>query len=356
LNTTRSFQRTLLAWFDRNRRDLPWRRTRDPYRIWISEVMLQQTQVTTVIPYYERFLKRFPNVARLAQADLPEVLSLWSGLGYYARARGLHRAAGEIVQRGGVLPSTARELRELPGFGAYTAGAVASIAFGESVPVVDGNVARVLARYAAIREHPQSTAGKKRLWDVAGSLVPTKRPGDFNQALMELGALVCVPRNPICLLCPLFSPCAARKKGLVEILPVKPRRKARRRIETASALVVRRGQVLIARRSERGLFGGLWELPSVPLADADPKGLTEAWEACLGLRLHPGLLVAKVDRVLTHRDLTFHVYACEAKGGRLRANGTYVEARYVRPKDLKQLGMSSAMSAALEAALRYPPP
>jgi len=317
--------------------------------------MLQQTQVAAVIPYYESFLERFPNVNRLAAAALPEVLSLWKGLGYYARARGLHRAAKEIVRRGGTLPRTAAQLRELPGFGAYTAGAVASIAFGERTPLVDGNVARVLSRHAALRESPQSTVGKAQLWKLADQLVPANRPGDFNQALMELGALVCTPRRPTCLLCPVQRDCLARKRGLVDLLPTRAGRKAKKRLNLTIALVRRRGRILVARRIESGLFGGLWELPSVLGASSNPTRLTETLAMTLGVRLRPGHLVATLERTLTHRNLTLRVFDCELIGGRLSPRETYLEARFVSREALGRLGMSSAMIAAIEAALGQPP-
>jgi A/G-specific adenine glycosylase len=209
----------------------------------------------------------------------------------------------------------------------------------------------VLARYAEIAQPPQSPSGKKRLWELAGSLVPADRPGDFNQALMELGALVCSPRNPTCLLCPLSNDCLARRKGLVDSLPAKPRPKPRKQLRLATALILRGGRVLVARRHESGLFGGLWELPSFPDASGDTRRLAQGLKQDLGLRIRPGRLVASVDRVLTHRELTFRIFACAAKGGRLRPRGTYVEARFVKREELAGLGMSSAMGAAVTAAL-----
>ncbi len=342
-------QEALLAWFDRHRRDLPWRRTRDPYAIWVSEVMLQQTQVATVIPYYERFLARFPTVAALARARLSDVLGSWRGLGYYARARALHRAAAEIARRG-AMPRTAEALRELPGFGRYTAGAVASIAFGERAPVLDGNVARVLARYAAIEDDIRAPNVRERLWALADRLVPADRPGDFNQALMELGALICTPRGPTCLLCPVSATCEARKRGLVDRIPAPRKVRARIALSLASALVRRGERVLLARRAERGLFGGLWELPTATEDGASPS-LARTLKADLGVGVIVGPLIAEIERTLTHRDLRVRVYACEAAGGRLRPRGTYIEAAFKRRDELESLGMATAMSAALSAAL-----
>src|SRR5205085_756172 len=243
----------LLRWFAKARRDLPWRREpRHPYRVWISEVMLQQTRVEVVIPYYRRFLARFPPLASLARAPLDDVLALWSGLGYYARARNLHRAAKAAGRR---LPGTCAELRELPGFGPYTAAAVASLAFGEDVPLVDGNVARVLARIFRLRGDARAEA-----WKIAPKLVPRGRGGAFNAALMELGATLCTPGAPRCGECPIAAHCAGR--GAPERYPEARKRGRRTLLEwRALALTRRDGAVILVRRPERSLFGGLWDLP-----------------------------------------------------------------------------------------------
>lgn len=339
----------LLGWFDRHRRDLPWRRTRDPYRIWVSEVMLQQTQVATVVSYYARFLRRFPTLRSVAAAPRPEVLAAWRGLGYYARARALHRAAQAVADAGGDLPGTAAALVRLPGFGRYTAGAVASIAFGERTPVVDGNVARVLARYEAIRGDIRTASVRERLWSLAGEWVPADRPGDFNQALMELGALVCARRGPRCGECPIARGCRARAQGLVDLIPARAPGPRRRRLALALALVRRGRRVLLARRAETGLFGGLWELPATEARGKD--ALERAATRDLGLRLAVGAPVARVERALTHRDLVLEVRACRVRGGRLRPQGRYVEARFVNFASAGRLGMSTAMAQALAAGV-----
>ena len=209
------------AWYDRAARDLPWRRTRDPWAILLSEVMLQQTRVDVVVPYWTRMLERFPAPRDMAEAPIDDVLSRWSGLGYYRRARNLWLCAREVVERfDGRLPDDVEGLRSLPGIGAYTAGAVASIAFDRQAPLVDGNVARVLARHAGIDDDPRSAVGQRRLWAEAAALVPAERPGRFNQALMELGATICTPRSPACAICPLERDCVARREGRVDELPV----------------------------------------------------------------------------------------------------------------------------------------
>jgi A/G-specific adenine glycosylase len=342
----------LLQWYDRHKRDLPWRRTRDAYAIWLSEVMLQQTQVSTVIPYWERFLARFPTVEALAAAPLPDVLAGWRGLGYYSRARNLHRAAQEVVARfGGRLPSTAEALHTLPGFGRYTAGAVASIAFGEPAPLVDGNVARVLSRLFEVEGLPGDKAREARLWALATALVQGERPGDFNQALMEHGATVCRPESPLCLLCPVREDCLAHRHGRVDELPPARVRAAPKRLVLAVAVWPHQGRLLLARRAEKGLFGGLWELPAAeveaetPDADATLK-LAEA----LGLGLTFKAPLGTVRRQLTHRALTLRLLRVTGRKRPTEAPA-FRELRWCTPEEASALGMSTAMHKALEAAL-----
>ncbi|MFY0524730.1 A/G-specific adenine glycosylase [Archangium gephyra] len=347
-----SLRASLLAWYDRQKRDLPWRRTRDPYAIWLSEVMLQQTQVATVIPYWERFLQRFPTVETLAAAPLPDVLAGWRGLGYYSRARNLHRAAQEIVSRfGGRLPSTAAELLSLPGFGRYTAGAVASIAFGEPAPLVDGNVARVLSRLFEVEGAPGDRAREARLWELATALVPGERPGDFNQALMEHGATMCRPENPLCLLCPVREQCLAYLHGRVAELPPAKVRAAPKRMTLAVAVWAHEGRLLLARRAEKGLFGGLWELPAAEVQDdtADPESaakLAEALGTDVSVRGHLGT----VRRQLTHRSLSLRLLHVTGQQHPTRAPA-FQELRWCTPGEASSLGMSTAMHKALEAAV-----
>jgi A/G-specific adenine glycosylase len=257
----------LLAWYDRHRRDLPWRRTRDPYAIWVSEVMLQQTRVSTVLGHYARFLGRFPNVSALAKAREADVLHAWQGLGYYSRARRLHQAARAMRTRhGGRVPSDHASLLGLPGVGAYSAGAVASIAFGERVPVVDGNVVRVLTRLFALRGDPGRAPLRARLWKTASELVPSRRPGDFNQAVMELGATVCTPRDPDCGRCPLRGDCLAHARGLAHRLPELPMRERPTEVRVAAAVVRRAKRVLVVREADDApRWAGLHVFPYVTL-------------------------------------------------------------------------------------------
>jgi len=339
----------LLAWYRKSRRDLPWRRTDDPYAIWISEAMLQQTRVETVIPYWERFLELFPDVQSLADAEPDAVLGAWAGLGYYSRARNLQKAARVVVdEHDGGLPDTADGLRELPGIGRYTAGAVASIAFDRPEPVVDGNVERVLARLLDIREDVRRPAVKERFWEVAGELARGPHPGDLNQALMELGATVCLPKNPRCEACPLTRSCAARAAGDPETLPIKSKAKPPRRIEAAAGLLVRRGRALAVRRPPEGLLGGLWELPGGELGPKEPPeaGLRRSLVERVGLRVTSAERLGAVDHVFTHRRLRLHVFRCEPPEGRVRLSG-FDAHRWVAPAALGELPQGKATKKAL---------
>jgi A/G-specific adenine glycosylase len=324
----------LLAWFDQHRRDLPWRRTSDPYRIWLSEVMLQQTRVETVLPFYNRFLERFPAVEDLASAPLEEVLALWSGLGYYRRARQLHAAARQVAAAGG-FPSTVEGLRGLPGIGSYTAAAVASIAFGVAVPVMDGNVERVLSRLLALGEAPRSAAARARLLAAAAELLDPRRPGDSNQALMELGATLCTPRRPKCLLCPLLPGCRAAGEGDPERYPApKVRREGERHRLLVAVVEDGGGRVLLFRRPEEStLLAGTWELP---WASLERNGVTEdeppetALAGRYGGRWTLGSRAARVRHGITYRDLEIDVHRAElATGGEVHqglAAGWFDEA------------------------------
>lgn len=340
----------LLAWFDRAQRPLPWRETSDPYAIWVSEVMLQQTQVDRVVGYWARFLERFPSVRALAAAPLADVLAAWSGLGYYGRARNLHRAAKELVERfDAKLPASIEQLRTLPGFGRYTAGAVASIAFGLEAPLVDGNVARVLSRVLEVEGAPGEKAREAALWNAAGTLVVGERPGDLNQALMELGATVCLPLNPLCLICPLQTSCGALANGRVDELPPKKKAPPKKRLELAVAVARHGARVLLARREEAGLFGGLWEMPAAELS----SGLSgdAALRAMLGAKATIGPELDVVQRTLTHRELVLRLHPVELPARLPARPRGYLEWRWIERSQTKALGMSSAMESALKRAL-----
>jgi A/G-specific adenine glycosylase len=346
-DTDAALQEALLHWYDGQKRDLPWRHRRDAYAIWVSEVMLQQTQVAVVLRFWAAFLERFPTLESLAAAPLDSVLAAWSGLGYYARARNLHRAAAAVVERhGGALPPSATALAELPGFGRYTVGAVASIAFGLPEPVVDGNVARVLSRLFAVRGRPGMPERERLLWTLATRLVAPRRPGDWNQALMELGATVCRVTRPACLLCPLRRDCEALALGEVERIPPPRLAPERKQLRLAVAVVRRRGRVLLARRPARGLFGGLWELPAVEVSlAAGPAEVQTLLAALLGQKTRVLGALGEVRRVLTHRELSLHLFAVQAPAR--PGKGDYLALRWATSEEARALGVSAAMRAAL---------
>ncbi len=317
-------RRALLRWYDVHRRDLPWRRTRDPYAIWVSETMLQQTRVETVIPYYERFLNRFPDLASLADAPLEDVYDSWTGLGYYSRARNLHAAAQTVLdEHAGRLPADVETLRRLRGVGRYTAGALASIAYDREEPLVDGNVIRVLARLFAVREDVGDRLVIERFWQIAGDLVRGARPGDLNQSLMELGATVCKPRAPRCTDCPVRVGCAAADSGEPEALPHKQKRASARALVSVAAWLTRGGRTLAVRRPEGGLLGGLWELPGGELADGEAleTGVRRCIHEAVGLRVQSAWRVGQIEHVFTHRRLRLHVFRCSEPEGRVRRAG-----------------------------------
>ena len=348
----KALRRKLLAWYTENRRDLPWRRTKDPYAIWISETMLQQTQVETVIPYYERFLERFPTVFALADADSDDLMQEWAGLGYYSRARNLHAAARAVAyEHGGVVPDDVAGLLTLKGVGRYTAGAIASIAFDRPAPIVDGNVMRVLARVLDLHQDVRSSAMQKRLWEEAGKLAQGERPGDLNQAIMELGATVCTPRSPECLLCPIREHCQGLANGDVEKLPVKSKAVRQKKVEAVCGYLTRRGTVLAARRPPDGLLGGLWELPGGDMErEETPEGCLERQvreRFDLGIKNAAGL--GKVKHVFTHRVLTLHVFQAEVGAGRVR-RADYDAHRWCTGAALAALPLSAVAAKALAMA------
>ncbi len=350
----RSAASLLLAWYDRERRDLPWRyapdETADPYRVWLSEIMLQQTTVKAVIPYFERFLRRWPTVEALAEADLNAVLAAWAGLGYYSRARNLHACAKAIVEKhGGRFPRTEAELRGLPGIGPYTAAAIASIAFGEKATPVDGNVERVVSRLRAVRTPlPQAKPELKRL---AAELTPAKRAGDFAQAMMDLGATICSPKRPSCLMCPLQSRCEANALGIAETLPARGVQAERPTRHGRAFLALREdGYILLRRRHEAGLLGGMLEIPSTPWEDSptsDPAAMRSAplqadwW-------LSPGV----VRHTFTHFKLELAVYRALVRADvSLNLWAEPDRCRWVHRRDLHAEALPSVMRKVIAHAL-----
>jgi A/G-specific adenine glycosylase len=348
LSRRAAIRRRLLAWYDAGRRALPWRFPQgeaDPYRVWLAEVMLQQTRVETAIPYYERFVARFPTLRALAGADDDEVLALFGGLGYYARVRNLLRAAREAEARHGGLPGSLDALRALPGFGPYTAGAVASIAFEIPAAAVDGNVSRVLARVFEVDGEPGTAAVRRRIEGLAAALVDPRRPGDLNQALMDLGATVCA-RPPRCGGCPLAPLCAARASGRAAELPWARRRSPRRALVLACAIVSRGGALLLSRRPRTALFGGLWAPPACEAAGADPRAaLSFALRRDHGIHATVGEEIAACERTLTHRALTLRAFRCEPA----RAVPARDDLRWAAHANLRDWAVPSAFRALLEA-------
>ena len=340
----KNFTNTILAWYDQGHRDLPWRRTQDPYRIWISEIMLQQTRAETVVSYYERFLARYPTVQDLASAPEEELLKAWEGLGYYSRARSLQKAAKAIVsQYDGQLPADLNKLRALPGVGDYTAGAIASIAFGIPAAAVDGNVERVLCRWDAITDEVGTPAVRRQIAARAQALVPRDRPGAFANAMMEMGATMCTPKNPRCLLCPVREGCLGFAQGIAQELPRKAKKKAQRVENRAVLLVFCDNRVLIVKRQEK-LLGGLFVFPDV-LEESDPARLCRALEA-LGIRAAYDEKLGHARHVFTHLIWEMDVHAVVADEMTQVPGG-----QWVTRQELAALPLPTAVKAARQWAM-----
>lgn len=317
-------QTHLLDWYAKYQRDLPWRRTNDSYAIWISEIMLQQTQVATAKPYYKKFLEKFPAVNTLAKAPIDDVLKAWEGLGYYSRARNMHRAAIEIVEHyNSQLPQTTEELLKLPGIGPYTAGAIASIAFGLDEPVLDGNVIRVASRLFRIHENPKETSTQKKLWGLARDLIPTGEASFFNQALMDLGATICTPKKPRCLTCPLYEVCEARQHNEQDLLPIKVKRPKTPHYDLGVGIVWKDDQFLLVQRPKEGLLGGLWEFPGGEQNDGETlEGcITRHIKEKLGVKIKVKQHITTVKHGFTHFKITVHAFACKFISGKPKPNG-----------------------------------
>ncbi len=301
----------LLKWYAQNKRTLPWRGDADPYAVWVSEIMLQQTRVEAVIPYFLRWMRLFPDVHRLAEASEQAVLKAWEGLGYYSRARNLQRAARLVMdQHGGYLPREAAALRRLPGIGRYTAGAIASIAFGQDEPALDGNIRRVLARLFNLELPADSPAGEKRLWELAQENLPKGRAGDYNQALMDLGATICVPSNPRCTVCPLNGMCEARLLGVQNERPILKAKAAVPHHLLVAAVVIRRGRVLLAQRPSKGLLGGMWEFPNGRAQSLAPRRVAAALRKACGTDVDCQEALGIIHHAYSHFSVEVHVFRC----------------------------------------------
>lgn len=333
----------LLDWYALQARRLPWRDTTDPYAIWVSEIMLQQTQVETVIPYYRRFMECFPSIGALAAAPLERVLKVWENLGYYSRARHLHRAAGVVVtQFAGRLPDRGEDLLRLPGIGRYTAGAILSIAFGKPAPAIDGNVRRVISRLFALAESIDETPGQERIEGIVCGLVPASDPGRFNQAVMELGALVCTPKRPACARCPLQCRCRAFARDLTGSLPVRRKRTAIPHRAAAAAVIGNdAGEILIVRRPASGLLGSLWKFPGDLLrtGETPARGLRRTVREELGIEIAVGKQLAVVDHAYTHFRLTLSAHAGKITGGSLATTDSPIW-RWIAPGEIDTLPFS----------------
>ncbi len=322
--TIRLFRRRLLSWFSKNQRRLPWRETEDPYRIWVSEAMLQQTQVKTVLPYYERFIKTFPDAKALSEASLDAVLKSWEGMGYYARARNLHRAAGILVdQWNGQVPDDYEAFRKLPGVGEYIASAVLSVAFNRPYAVLDGNVKRVLSRLFLIDAPVNRASSLSEFREHASRLLDTDRPGDFNQALMELGATICRPVQPECAGCPVASLCKAFDAGKERDFPVSVRRKSIPSYHIAVGVVHKDNRILITKRKPSGLLGGLWEFPGgkVKPGERPEESCKREIREELNLSVEVTKHVAHVKHAYTHFKVVMDVFDCTYKAGKVKLRG-----------------------------------
>jgi A/G-specific adenine glycosylase len=304
---------SLLKWYAKHGRAMPWRDHPDPYAVWVSEIMLQQTRVETVIPYFEKWMKLFPDVNSLAKSEEQDVLNAWEGLGYYTRARNLHKAAKIIASDfNGKLPRDLQALRSLPGVGRYTVGAIASIAFKMDEPTLDGNLRRVFSRLYDVTEYADSPAGEKMLWELAEKNLPKGKAGDYNQALMDLGATICLPKNPRCLLCPLMSICKSRENGTQEQSPVlRPKKRVPQYIH-AAAVIIERGRVLLNQRPRDGLLGGMWEFPNARVKANPAEELEKALKTAIRLNVKKKEALTVVGHAYSHFSVVVHAYWCRA--------------------------------------------
>jgi A/G-specific adenine glycosylase len=351
----KSLRQALVEWYLTNRRDLPWRKTKNPYHVWVSEVMLQQTQVNTAVPFYHRFLQRFPDFKRLAQADLQAVLKAWEGLGYYARARNLHKAAAIVINlHAGLVPQNWEDFRKLPGVGDYIAAAVLSIAFDQPYPVVDGNVKRVLARLTLIEDPANNSSSLKKFRQTAAQLLDIRQPGTFNQAMMELGALVCKPQNPLCSACPVGPMCRAYQTDRVAQFPKKLIKPPTPQYRIAVGVVIKNGWMLITRRKPEGLLGGLWEFPGGKIRQGE-----NAAAACIreikeevNLVIRTDSHLASVKHAYTHFKILMDVFCCAYVAGRVKLNGP-VDHRWIRLDQLEDYPFPKANHKFLPQLRQY---
>lgn len=339
----RKIRANLRQWYALARRDLPWRQTSDPYRIWVSETMLQQTRVDTVLRYYGKFLERFPTTKELSGADLQSVLKLWEGMGYYARARNLHRAA-QIVEGEyrGEIPQDPASFRNLPGVGEYIAAAVLSIVYNQPHAVVDGNVKRVLARLFTLEE-PVNAPPYHAFKEIADLLLDREAPGVFNQALMEIGAIVCKPSKPDCPRCPIAFACRAHRTGRIDAYPKRVKKKPTPEYRVAAGVVYKNGRILITRRKTEGLLGGLWEFPGGRVNEEEDAACACARKIReeVGLAVEIGAFLTRIKHAYTHFRVVVDVYRCRFRSGRVRLNGA-ADFRWIRPEEFEDYPFHTA--------------
>ncbi|MCJ2164094.1 MULTISPECIES: A/G-specific adenine glycosylase [unclassified Pseudodesulfovibrio] len=339
-----SFTRQLLDWYDANGRNLPWRQRPEPYAVWVSEIMAQQTQIDRVVDYHARWMQRFPDIPALANASEDEVLNLWEGLGYYTRARNMHKTAILIqAEFGGIFPSDFADIRSLPGVGDYTAGAVASIAFGQSEPAVDANVLRVFARLLDVAESVRDKAGRNPIEKQVRRLIPDDRPGDFNQAVMELGALVC-RKSPHCGRCPVQDHCQALGAGTVALRPVLPASREILRINMATGVLVHQGRMLIQKRKPGDVWPGLWEFPGGGIEEGETpeQAVVREFMEEVELTVRPVEKITVIKYNYTRYRVTMHCFLCRVIGNEAQpVFNEAVEGGFMAPDDLKNFAFPS---------------
>ncbi len=340
----KKLQVALLKWYGLAKREMPWRKTRDPYLIWISEIMLQQTQVKTVIPYFERWASEFPTIQALAEAPESKVLKLWEGLGYYSRARNLRKAAQLVVDQFNCkVPNTLKEIMTLPGIGRYTAGAILSIAYEKKTPVLDGNVKRILSRLFRLNENGASKASQEILWKSAEEILPKKKIGDFNQALMELGATVCLPSKPGCLFCPLKNCCQAKINGEQHLYPPPKPKAPSKKIEVSAGVIWRGGKIYIQQRLKDGLMADLWEFPGgkIESGESPEECLDREIREELGVEIQIQNKLMTIKHSYTQFRVTLHVYKCRLLKGKIKAVSCQ-QWKWVDPGSLSQFPFPAA--------------
>ncbi len=333
----------LLAWFKEHRRSMPWRDSQTIYRVWVSEIMLQQTRVDTVVPYFHRFMETFPTVKALAEADQEDILKLWEGLGYYARARNLHKAARIVMEKfNGIIPDQPEQFLHLPGVGPYISAAVMSIACGHVIPVVDGNVLRAACRIFALEYDIAQPATRKKVAALLTEHIPDDRPGEFNEALMELGAMVCTPISPVCIRCPIRRNCLAKQNNLVPELPIKSRKQPIPEHRIVVAVITdSSGQMLIQKRPENGLLGGLWEFPGgkVEKGETLPDALRRECREELGVEVKVGKEITTIRHAYTHFKILLTAFHCTITSGTLTSE---LPLRWVTMEDITSLPFPKA--------------